>query len=130
MKVWMYCPKPQTLPEKLKHGIEMRARRLIDSDLKEKHIIKKKPKNDNNYIVDIYYKWIGKRFYLCAKYLCPHPRALFPSFESRFARLEYHGDNKFQLSFMRYTGSWVTLYQDISLEKSFKAIKEEPYFTP
>lgn len=130
MKIWMYRPKPQTLPEKLKHELERRARKLIDSTLEKKHIMKKRPNNDNNYIADIYHKWIGKRFYLCSKYNCPSPNAISPSFESRFARLEYHGDNKFQLSFMRYTGSWVTLYQDISLEKSFKAIEEEPYFTP
>ncbi|MEK6959724.1 MAG: hypothetical protein AABX47_00990 [Nanoarchaeota archaeon] len=42
MKIWMYCPKPQELPEKLKHELERRAIKLIDSDLKKNHIMEKK----------------------------------------------------------------------------------------
>lgn len=130
MREWIYNPKPRDVPQKLKLEIEAKARNLIDSELKKKHIKGKNPDNDYNYIVDIYYKWIGKRFYLCSKYNCPSPNAISPSFESKFARLEYISDNKFQLFFMRHTGEWIKLYPDISLEKAFNAIKEEPYFAP
>ncbi len=128
MRGWIYSPKD--VPEKLRLEIEAKARNLIDFELKKKYIKGKNPNNDYNYIVDIYYKWIGKRFYLCSKYNCPSPRSILPSFESKFARLEYIGNNEFQLFFMRYTGEWINLYQDISLEKVFKMIKDEPYFEP
>lgn len=95
-----------------------------------KHIPKKKPKEDYNSIADIYFKWIQNRFYLCSKYNCPSPNALSASFESKFARLEYIREDTFQLFFMRHTGEWIKLYQDISLEQAFKALKKDPWFTP
>src|SRR3989344_2169468 len=129
IKGWFYNPKPKDVPEEIKEEIESRSKNLI-VELKKEHIKGKNPKNDYNYIVDIYFKWIGNRFYLCSKYNCPSPRAISPSFESKFARIEYIGNNKFQLFFMRHTGQWIKLHQDISLEKAFKAIREEPYFRP
>ena len=130
MKSWFYNPKPKSVPEELKLKIELKAKNLIELELKKKYIKGKNPNNDYNYIADIYYKWIGYRFYLCSKYNCPSPNAISPSFESKFARLKFIGNDKFQLFFMRYTGEWINLHQDVSFEKAFKAIKEEPYFTP
>ena len=130
MRGWFYNPKPKEVPEELKLEIERKAADLIDLELKKKHLKGKPKNNDWNYIADIYYKWIGRKFYLCSKYNCPSPKAISPSFESKFARIEYIGNNKFQLFFMRHTGQWIKLHQDISLEKAFKAIREEPYFRP
>ena len=130
MKGWFYDPKPKDVPEEIRAEIESKARNLIEFKLKKEHIKGKNPTNDYNYIADIYFKWIGNRFYLCSKYNCPSPRAISPSFESKFARLECISNNKFQLFFMRHTGQWINLYQDISLEKAFKAIMEDPYFRP
>jgi hypothetical protein len=31
---------------------------------------------------------------------------------------------------MRYTGEWVELYPDLSLEQCLDAIRSEPYFVP
>lgn len=129
MKGWFYNPKAKGAPEELKLKIGLKAKNMIDSELKKKHI-KGKPKNSDNYIADIYCKWVGNRFYFCSKYNCPSPRAILPSFESRFARLEHIGNNKFQLFFMRHTGKWIKLYEDISLGEAFKAIREDPWFTP
>ncbi len=130
MKCWVYDPKPKEVIPELKLKIERKAQDLIDSELKKKHLNGKPKNNDFNYIADIYFKWIGNRFYLCSKYNCPSPNAISPSFESKFARLEYIGGNKFQLFFMRHTGQWIKLYEDISLEEAFKAIRENPWFTP
>lgn len=130
MKGWFYNPKLKEVSEELKAKIELKAKDLIDLKLKKEHIKKRNPHNDFNYITEIYYKWVGKRFYLCSKYACPSPRAISPSFESKFVRLEHIGDNKFQLFFMRHTGQWINLHQGISLEKAFKSISEDPYFTP
>ncbi|MDI6738113.1 MAG: hypothetical protein QME12_06390 [Nanoarchaeota archaeon] len=130
MKGWFYNPKARNVPEKIKLKIELKAKNIIDSELKKKYLTGK-PKNKGcNYIADIYCKWVGNRFYLCSKYNCPFPRAVLPSFETKFARLEYIGDNKFQLFFMRHTGKWIKLYEDIRLEKAFKAIKEDSWFRP
>ncbi|MBI5072591.1 hypothetical protein HZA99_02115 [Candidatus Woesearchaeota archaeon] len=133
-KVWAYSPKAQVVSGEMKSKIERMADNLI-TELKKQHLKGKPKKNDWNYIADIYYTWVGRRFYLCSKYNCPSPDALSPSFELTFARLEYTGNkyrdnNPFQLFFMRHTGQWVKLHEDISLNEAFKALKEDPWFTP
>jgi hypothetical protein len=112
-KAWIYSPpkppKPK-VPETLKVEVE---------------------RHDFNYIVDIYTKWYRNYFYFCAKYCCPSPNALSPSFEDKFARMEYiGGDGRFNLSFMRYTGQWIEIYTDLSLDESLAAITDDPWFHP
>ncbi len=129
MKGWIYDPKPVKISDELKKKIELKAGNIIN-ELKKEHIKGKNSNNDYNYIVDIYFKWVRNRFYLCSKYNCPSSSAIFPSFESKFARLEYYGDNNFQLFYLRHTGEWINLYQNITLEKVFKKIIEDPCFIP
>lgn len=129
VKVWVYDPKPHKVPKDMAATIESYAKILI-AELKPKYVKDKKPKHDFNYIADIYFKWHGNRFYLCSKYNCPPPRAISPSFESKFARLEYIGDGQFQLFFMRYTGQWIKLEEGITLKEAFEVIRKAPYFTP
>jgi hypothetical protein len=57
-----------------------------------------------------------------------HPPASSPTFEARFARLEYAGDDRFHLAFMRYTGEWIVIYRDIPLAAALAAIRDDPYF--
>lgn len=131
--VWAYSLKAQKVPEGLKKEIEIKSDKII-AELKKKYI-KKPPKNPKfNYIADIYYRWIQRRFYFCSKYNCP-PDAISESFENKFARLEYTGKNfngkdKFQLFFMRHTGQWIKLLEDKSLDSGLKSIEEDPWFAP
>ena len=105
-KMWVYSPpkspKPK-VPDPLKAEVTAKAEKLIQ-ELKTEHV--KKPQKDFkwNYIVDLYTKRFKNYFYFCAKYACPGPNTLSPFFETRFARMEYVGDRRFNLSFMRHTG--------------------------
>ena len=63
-------------------------------------------------------------------YNVPGPNALTPFFEARFARLKYIQDNQFNMAFMRYTGEWVEVYQDLSLEQCLAAVESDPFFHP
>jgi hypothetical protein len=132
-KRWVYSPpkpsKPQ-VPESTKLEVSKAAENLIETFLKPKYV--QPPPEDErfNYIVDIYTKWYRNYFYFCTKYACPGPNAIPPSFESKFARMEYVGDSRFHLSFMRYTGEWIELYQGLLLDECLKTIREEPYFQP
>ncbi len=134
MRAWVYDPKPQKVPRELKEKIEKKAERII-TILKETHV-KENPKDPTfNFITNIYCRWIGRRFYFCAKYNSPSPHALSESFESKFARLEYTGStyskrDKFQLFFMRHTGQWIKHLEDETLKNCFESIKTDPWFTP
>jgi hypothetical protein len=132
-KRWVYSPpKPAkpSVPEAVKAEVEAKARELIDTVLKPQHV-KPTPEDERfNYLIDIGGKWHRSYFYFFSTYACPGPNALSPTFESKFARLEYLGTGKFNLSFMRHTGQWVELFTGCSLDECLKTIQEDPWFQP
>ncbi len=119
-----------TVPSEAKRVVEAKAHDLIERHLKPNHV--KSPPSDArfNYIVDIETKWHGKYFYFSAKYHSPGPNAISPFFESKFARLEYRGKDRFTLSFARHTGEWVQLYTGLTIDECLSSIKDEPFFQP
>jgi len=135
-KMWVYSPsKPPAakVSANTKAIVQQRANELVESVLKPTHI-KPPPtptKFQHNYIADIYTKWYRHYFYFCAKYTVPGPNALVPYFESKFARLEYVKDDRFNMAFMRYTGNeWVEVYSDLSLDQCLTAVENDPQFMP
>lgn len=120
-------PKPK-VPESIKIEVETKADELIESFLKPEYI--KPPPEDMrfNYVVDIYTKWYRNYFYFYAKYACLGPNAISPFFESKFARMEYAGDGLFNLSYMRHTGQWFEIFQDLSVDECLETIKDFPHF--
>ncbi len=108
-KRWIYVPpkppKPK-VPEYLKSFVKTKADDFVESFLKP-NFIKEPPKDyEWNYPVDIFTKWYQRYFYFCSTWRCPSPNAISEYFEIRFARLEYAGDEKFNIAYMRYTGQW------------------------
>ncbi|MBI5589141.1 MAG: hypothetical protein HY881_01530 [Deltaproteobacteria bacterium] len=131
--MWIHGqPKAATpkVPASIKAEIQQKADQLVETTLKPQHL--KPPPVDSrfNYIVDIYTRWYRHSIYFCAKYFSPGPNALSPNFETKFARLEYVGENRFNLSFMRHTGQWIEIYPNLSLDKCLEAIKDDPAFFP
>lgn len=132
-KVWVYSPpkppKPK-VPENIKIEVETKAKELIESFLKPNHV-KPPPHNDCfNCIVEINTKWYRSYFHFCAKYASPGPYAISPFFESKFARLEYVGNDLFNLSYMRHTEQWFELFTDLSIDECLATIKDDPHFLP
>lgn len=128
---WVFSPgKPAkaTVPDTVKTEVTAKANKLIENTLKPAHIAPPPENEQFNYIADIYGKWYRSYFYFCAIYNVPGPNAIAPSFESKFARLEFAGNNRFNLSFIRHTEQWFELYPDMSLEECLQAIKDDPNF--
>lgn len=132
-KTWVYSP-PKTpkvgVPDDLKAEVQRKANELIETVLKPRHV-KRSPKNARfNYLIDLSTKWHGSYFYFTSTYACPSPNALSPTFEAKFARLEYAGDNRFNLAFMRHTGKWVELFTGLTLDECLKSVQDDPWFLP
>ena len=121
--------KPQ-VPDSIKGILKEKADEIIENVLKPGHIKPPPTDNDFNYLVDIYSKWYRNYFYFCAKYNCPSPNAISPSFETKFARMEYVGNERFNLSYMRHTEQWREIYQELAMLECLKLIAEEPHFMP
>jgi hypothetical protein len=132
-KTWMPVSprraKPKA-PDSIKHILKEKAEEIIENVLKQKHIKPPPTGNDFNYLVDIYAKWHRNYFYFCAKYSCPGPNAISSSFETKFARIEYVGNERFNLSYMRHTEQWWEIYQELPMPECLKLIVEEPHFVP
>ncbi len=132
-KVWMYCPPKPPKPkvsEQLKEQVSAQALQLVEEHLKPNHM-KSPPENPEfNYIIDIFTRWYHSYFYFCATYACPHPDAISPTFESRFARMGCEGDGKFNLSYMRHTGQWWPVRSSLTLEECLNEIRDDPLLAP
>ena len=132
-KAWMFSAekKPKaSLPGTLKDEVDTKAGELIEKTLKPTHVKPPPEGSQFNYVTDIKAKWIGSTCYFISIYACPGPDAIAPTFETKFARMEYVGDAKFTLSFMRHTGKWVGLYAGLSVDECMKAIQDDPWFQP
>ncbi|NLE60437.1 MAG: hypothetical protein GX616_18970 [Planctomycetes bacterium] len=132
-KVWQYVPakpKPPQVPTVFKADLETKALRLIDEYLKPKHLEPPPADERFNYIADLYGRWYRHYFYFCARYNSPGPNAISPFFETKFARMEYIGGDRFNLAYMRYTGQWIEIFQDLSLDDCLAEIRDNPMFQP
>ena len=114
----------------LKQEVNQKAADLIENVLKPKHVQPPPKGRQLNYLVDITTKWLGSKCYFISIYRSPGPHAVSPTFETKFARMEYVGNGKFALSFQRHTGEWVGLYDAISVDECLKAIQDDPWFQP
>ncbi len=131
-KMWLYTdPKPlkSKVPEYLKTKVTEKAEELLEQ-WRPKHIKQPMEGYQYNYIVELYTTWIRSCFYFCAKYACPGVTAISPFFESRFARLEYVSNGRFNLSFMRHTGQWIETERGLTIDQCLKAVREDGLYCP
>ncbi len=123
--------KRAAVPAALKTEVAAKAKELIETVLKPKHVRPPPPDGPFNHITDIGAKWHGNYFYFYSTYACPGPNALFPTFEAKFARMEPLGGGRFALYFMRHTGrEWVGIFDDLSVDECMKAIQDDAWFVP
>ncbi len=132
-KVW--APRPSRpakakIPDALKAEVQARSNELVNTVLKPKYVVPPPQDTSFNYIVDLSTTWYRSYFYFCATYRCPAPNCISEFFETRFARLEYAGGERFKLSFMRYTGQWIEIHTGITLDECLASIKDDPFFMP
>ena len=108
-RAWVWAPRkptPPPVPDVLKAEVEAKANALIRDFLKPTYV-ERPPKDKRwNDLTGISTKWHRSFFYLIGMYASPGPYALSPTFESKFARIEYVGDGRFNLAYFRHTGKW------------------------
>lgn len=107
-KTWVYSsprkPKPK-VPDEIRQALQEKGDVIVEKIFKSEYLKPVPEQLTINHLIDFYTKWYQNYFYFCSKYKCP-PEAYSSSFESKFARIEYIGNNKFELSYMRHTGQW------------------------
>lgn len=82
-----------------------------------------------NHCVDVFSKWWRSYFYIMQKYKCPPEGYISDGFETGVARMEFRGDDTFDLAYFRHTGKWWVIAEGISLEECLDWVKTDPIFT-
>src|SRR5262249_29391214 len=130
---WIAKPRKPTksaIPKVLKVQVDTKAKVLVETVLKPRFVQPPPKKPRFNYLIDVAAKWDGSSHYFVSTYACPGPTAISPTFEAKFARMEYVGNGKFSLSFMRHTGKWAVPPERISLDECLDAIQHDFWFQP
>ncbi len=132
-EAWNIQPikKPTSpLTAEIKAEVAAKANDMIENVLKPKHV-QPPPKDEMfNYIIDFGTKWYRHYFHIYSTYACPHPDAYEPTFESKFARMEYLGDGKFALYWRHHSKEWVGALDALTLDESIEAIQDDSLFMP
>ncbi len=130
-KTWVLTPKKRPspkVPDTLKPDVERKGNELVETALKPTHL-KPPPKSPRfNYIIDIWTKWHRNYFYFGATYASPGPTAISPTFETKFARLEFAGGGRFNLSYMRHNGKWFELFTRLTLDECLELVRDDGHF--
>ena len=131
-KTWTFAPskapRPK-VPEELKAEVAQKSQQFLERVLKPKYIKKPRPNEKFNYVADVFTKWRQGFLYFCATYHCPGPNAMSPSFEHRFARLEYIGDKRFNMAYMRHTGLWWQIRERLTIDQCLAEVAQDGPFT-
>lgn len=128
----MATVKRGVVPELVKHTLTHRMDQLIESQFKRNLPMQAELGREfgYNYVVDIYSRWRGRYFYIIARYHNPRPDAAEEYFEVRTTRLEYIGQQRFALAYLRHTDKWQEVYPSLSLNECVQAIETEELFWP
>lgn len=122
---WVYSP---TATKAQKNAISKQFEPLVES--LKKHIQPLPEPQEYNHCIDVFSKWRGNYFYIMQKYKTGK-NSYTDYFDTGLARLEFYGEDRFNLSYFRHTGKWEPLfmYQDISFEEAQQAILKDPMFS-
>jgi hypothetical protein len=119
-----------SVPELIKEATLVMALNVIENILKPKYVLPPPAEERFNYLTNLSGKWQRNYFYFISHYACPGPNAISPTFESKFARMEYVGEGKFALSYHRHTGAWYEIYPSLSVTECLQSIQDDPIFQP
>jgi hypothetical protein len=124
--------KKVAVPELIKHALTQRTEKLINDKFKVSLPLQAEPAKNHgfNYIVDIYTMWRGRYFYLIAKYRNPRGDARMEYFEVRTTRMEYIGNQRFNLAYMRHTDQWSEVFQNLTMAECLETIEKSEIFWP
>jgi len=121
---WVYSPTPTKVQ---KDTISKQFESVIEELKKNLQPIPEP--QQFNHCIDVFSKWRGNFFYIMQKYKTGE-NSTKDFFDIGLARLEFYGENRFNLSYFRHTGKWEPLfmYNDIAFDSAKKAILEDPMF--
>jgi hypothetical protein len=118
-----------TVPDAIKAELETKAKELINKVLTPKYIKPPPKKPVFNYPIDLWTKWHRSFFYFTSTWISPEPHRITPTFECPFARMEYVGDQQFNLAYYRHTEKWWEIYKELTIGECLELVGDGGPFT-
>ncbi len=113
-----------------KREITVACERFVEDVLRPRFLPEIRP-TEFNYCVDIFGKWHGTRYRFLQRYRNDRPdKYTEREFIAPFARLEYVGRDRFDLSYFRHTGQWWPVDHGVSLDEALALLETKGIYHP
>lgn len=113
-----------------RRAITAACERFIEDVLKPEFLPEIRP-TKFNYCIDIFGKWHGTKYRFLQRFRNDRPDTYTESeFISPFARLEYVGRDRFDLSYFRHTGQWWTVDRGVTLDQALALLETKGIYNP
>jgi hypothetical protein len=126
-KVWMLrrrAPRPALPDEAEKQALIGACEAFIRDVLKPRFLPEIKP-TEWNYVVDIHGAWAGGRYRFMQRYRSGWEHNRGEEFDAPFARIDRMGPDRFDIHWMRHTGTWWQLYTGVTLAQAFHILETD-----
>ena len=122
----VYVGKPSAAD---KLAIAAACEKLIAEVLRPRFLPEIRP-TQFNYPISISGKWHGNKYRFVTRYRSGHDDNRGQEFESPFARLEYRGPARFDVSYFRHTEEWFCIRRSLTLVQALREIETEELLHP
>ncbi len=126
---WMRTARLPPVGEIEKRSIIERCDAFVRDVLKPRFLPEIRP-TEWNYIVDIRGAWAGGRYRFIQRYRSGHAENAGEEFDAPFARLDRMGPDRFNIQWMRHTGTWWPLYRGLTLADALKTLETDGILHP
>jgi len=129
-KVWMARPARAVPPDEAeKRAIVAACDALIRDTLKPRFLPEIRP-TGWNYAIDIRGAWAGGRYRFMQRYRSGMAHNRGEEFDAPFARIDRTGADRFDVFWMRHTGTWCQLYSGLTLDDALGVLVSDSVLHP
>ena len=113
-----------------RRAITVACERFIEDVLKPGFLPEIRP-TEFNYCVDIFGKWHGTKYRFLQRFRNDQPdKYTEREFIAPFARLEYVGRDRFDLSYFRHTEQWWPVDRGVTLDEALALLETKGIYNP
>jgi len=131
-KQWVLSPRaarPAPPLESEKQEIIAACEAFIANVLKPRFLPEIRP-TEWNYTIDIRGAWAGGKYRFVQRFRSGMADNLNEEFDAPFARIDRTGPDRFDIQWMRHTGTWWRLYSGVSLTEALRLIETDGHLHP
>jgi hypothetical protein len=128
MLAW-HAPRPALPDEAEKRAIIAACESFMRDVLKPRFLPEIRP-TEWNYMVDIHGWWAAGRYRFMQRYRSGMAHNHGFEFDAPFARIDRMGPDRFDIHWMRHTGTWWPLHAGVTLARALHLLEAEEVLRP